>query len=248
MFSKPAVNLLLTPVLTSALAFVGAGANAITLNGSSGTWSNPVGGSFIEFQTVGEENQIRWGDAVIPGQPSGLGFTGVETTEVELENVFQIGTLRHFNNTIFGDTAASAVDLSIDLDFTEFGVRSFDFSFEIDETTNQGEAENCPYPSLTPCSDRISFPVAFAPQSFDIDDVSYTLSLEGFSSAVDQSILSDFISDESQTSEALLFGKITAVANIGQPDATVPEPQTIAGLFAVGSIFASRLLKRDWLK
>lgn len=221
MFSKPAVNLLLTPALTSAIALVGAGANAVTLNSSSGTWSNPVGGSFIEFQTVGEENQIRWGDPVTPGQPSGLGFTGVGATEVELENVFQIGTLRHFNNTIFGDTAASAVDLSLDLDFAEFGVRSFDFSFEIDETPNVGI---CPYPSETLCSDRISFPVAFAPQSFDIDDVSYTLSLEGFSPAMDEAILSDFISDESQTSEALLFGKITAVANIGQPNTKVPEP------------------------
>ena len=88
MLSKPSVNVLLTSVFTSALAWAGTAANALTLNGSSGNWSDPIGGEFIEYQTVGEEKQIRWGNPVTPGAKSGLGFTGVDSADIELENVF----------------------------------------------------------------------------------------------------------------------------------------------------------------
>jgi hypothetical protein len=246
MFSKLSVNLL----LTSAFALAGTAANALTLNGSSGSWSNPIGGSFIEYQTIGEENQIRWGDPVIPGAKSGLGFTGVDGTDIELENVFQIGMLRHFNNVIYGNTAASAVNLALSLDFAEFGLKTFDFNLEIDETPNT--EGTCIYPSITACSDKISFPITFSPESFEIDGVSYTLSLVGFSYGSDQSLLSDFISEEYTTSEALLFGKITAVENLTaistQPETKVPEPQTIGGFLALGLILTNRFLKRDSLK
>lgn len=246
MFSKPSVNLLLTSVLTSAFALVGTAANALTLNSSSGSWSNPIDGNFIQYQTIGEDNQIRWGNTLGLGEQSGLGFTGVDSTDIELENVFEIGTLSHFNNVIYGNTAASAVNLSLGLDFAELGMKTFDFNLEIDETPNI--IGQCPYYSTQTCSDKISFPTAFSPESFEIDGVSYTLSLVGFSYGADQSILSDFISQENQTSEAVLFGKITAVENIGEPDVKIPEPQNIGGFLALGLIFTNRILKRDWLK
>ncbi|EAW33703.1 THxN family PEP-CTERM protein [Lyngbya sp. PCC 8106] len=249
MFSKPSVNLLLTSVFTSAFALVGTAANALTLNGSSGSWSNPIDGNFIQYQTIGEDNQIRWGNPVTPGKQSGLGFTGIDSTDIELENVFQIGILSHFNNVIYGNTAASAVNLSLDLDFAELGLKTFDFNLEIDETPNSG---NCPYVSTKACSDKISFPTAFSPESFEIDGVSYTLSLVGFSYGADQSILSDFISQEYETSEAILYGKITAVENLTafstQPGKQVSEPQTLGGILALGLILTNRILKRDWLK
>ena len=247
MFSKISVNLL----LTSAFALVGTAANALTLNSSSGSWSNPVGGNFIQYQTIGEDNQIRWGNPFTPGKQSGLGFTGIDSTEIELENVFEIGTLSHFNNVVYLDgngvsTAASAVDVILNLDFVELGMKTFDFNLEIDETPNDG---NCMYYSVSDdCSDKISFPTAFSPESFEIDGVSYTLSLVGFSYGADQDILSDFISQEYQTSEAVLFAKITAVENIGDPNLKVPEPQNIGGLLALGLILTNRFLKQDWLK
>jgi hypothetical protein len=270
MFSKTSVNLLLTSIFTSAFTLVGTAANALTLNSSSGSWSNPVGGDFIQYQTVGEDNQIRWGDTFGLGEQSGLGFTGVDSTELELENVFEIGTLSHFNNVIYGNTAASAVNLSLDLDFVELGMKTFDFNLEIDETPNDG---NCMYYSVSDdCSDKISFPTAFSPESFEIDGVSYTLSLVGFSYGADQSIIGDFISQEHKISEAVLFGKITAVDNIISPPIqttellvpepptveivaasgdslkTVPEPQNIGGFLVLGLMFANRFLKQDWLK
>lgn len=242
MFSKPSVNLLLTSVFVPAFALGGTAANALTLNGSSGSWSNPIGGQFIQYQTVGEENQIRWGEAFEEEQ-SGLGFAGVDSAEIEPESVFEIGTLRHFNNVIYGDSAASAVDFTLDLDFAELGMKTFDFNLEIDETPNI--IGQCPYFSTEACSDKISFPTAFAPQSFDLDGVSYTLSLVGFSSGADQSILGDFISQEDQTSEAILFGKITAVENIGESTTKVPEPQTLGGFLVLGLMLTNRFLKRD---
>ncbi|ERT05277.1 putative rTX protein [Lyngbya aestuarii BL J] len=250
MLLKPSVNVLLTSIFTSAFALVGTAANALTLNSSSGSWSNPIGGEFIQYQTIGKENQIRWGDSLGLGEQSGLGFTGVDATELELENVFEIGTLSHFNNVIYGNTAASAVNLTLDLDFVELGMKTFDFNLEIDETPNDG---NCMYYSVSnDCSDKISFPTAFSPESFEIDGVSYTLSLVGFSYGADQSILSDFISQEKMTSEAILYGKITAVENLTafstQPGKQVSEPQTLGGILALGLILTNRILKRDWLK
>ncbi|MEB3282893.1 MAG: THxN family PEP-CTERM protein [Lyngbya sp.] len=255
MFSKSSVNALLTSVFTSAFALGGTAANALTLNGSSGSWSNPIGGEFIQYQTLGEENQIRWGDPVTPGEQSGLGFTGVDSTDIELENVFQIGTLRHFNKVIYTNengvsTAASAVDLSLNLDFAELGMKTFDFNLEIDETLNNG---NCMYYTVgDDCSDKISFPVSFAPQSFEIDGVSYTLSLVGFSYGTGQDILSDFISQEQDTSQAVLYGKITAVDNIiatsTMTGTQVPEPQTMGGFLVLGLMLTNRFLKRDWSK
>ena len=68
-----------------------------TLSDVTGTWSNAVGGSGINYPTVGDENQVRWGDPAGSTQ-SGLGFTGSAPPDIVLNLVetFEIGTLRHF--------------------------------------------------------------------------------------------------------------------------------------------------------
>ena len=136
------------------------------------------------------------------------------------------------------------MNLTLDLDFAEFGMKTFNFHLEIDETLNDG---NCPYYSVnSDCSDRISFPMAFAPERFQMDGVSYTLSLVGFSYGDDRSVLGDFISQEYTTSEAVLFAKITAA--YPQEETRVPEPQVLGGLLAVGLMLTNRFVKRDFSK
>lgn len=67
--------------------------------------SNPIGVT----STTTIENQVRWGEGK-NGQ-SGLGFQGTSDLTFNLNQVFQIGTLTHYNNAINNGTAASKVDL-----------------------------------------------------------------------------------------------------------------------------------------
>lgn len=169
-------------VLTSAAVVTGVltasafSASAFTINSTSGSWSNPIGGTGLLYQNVGGENQLRWGaPASSPygtEQKSGLGFTGVGTTAFSAGETIQLGLLRHFNNPIYAGTATLAVQLSIILDLAELGVKTFDFGLAIDETPNA--PGTCQYYSVTACADKISWDSAFAPNSFKVRNVSYS--------------------------------------------------------------------------
>ncbi len=226
-------------VVAAVLTVSASSASAFTINGTSGTWSNPVGGSGLVYRNVGGENQIRWGSPATPPygieQQSGLGFTGVGASTFSAGQSIQLGRLRHFNNPIWSGTAAQSVQLSLILDLAELGEKTFDFELAIDETPNSG---SCPYYSVTPCSDKISWNNAFAPNSFKVGNVSYTLQLLGFSNTPGGAIVSDFISQERGTSEAYLFGQLTAVA--GQEPEPVPEPTSVAGMSLLGAYFAAK--------
>ena len=120
-------------------------ASALTLSSVDGAWSNPVGGTNINYPTGvpigygnGLEDQVRWGIPVIQEQ-SGLGFTGVAGgATFNVGEVFEVGQLRHFNNVVKTDTAADSVDLAITLDFSDPAGLSetFSFTLAIDETDN----------------------------------------------------------------------------------------------------------------
>ncbi len=254
------------PILTAAILTATLPANALTLNRSYGVWTGVTGGSNISYwnyqngsyyqsQYTTGENQARWG---IPAsgntsqfwQQSGLGFQGVGTTVFNPGDTFQIGRLRHFNNPIYN--AASAASLSLNLDFSGLGVKSFDFTLNIDETPNSGA---CPYYSITPCSDKISWANSFGSQSFFNNGIEYTLELLGFSAAPGSAIVTDFLSQEGGTSQAFLYGKLTALTPpppppppilepepVPDPVTDVPEPSAIAGLLLVG---LSALFRRD---
>src|SRR4028118_524751 len=200
-------------------------AGAISLNLSSGTWNQPVGGSGIVYQTVGSETQVRWGTPFYGGgtsQKSGLGFTGVGPSTFGLGEIFQVGQLRHFNNVVSGGTAASAVNLSLFLNFDNpMATQSFNLNLQIDETPNGG---SCAYFSITPCADKISISETSLSNQFSVAGIDYTLQLLGFSLTPGGVPINEFISQEGGTNEALLFAKITAV----EPE-TVPEPATVAG-------------------
>lgn len=200
-------------------------AQAISLNQSSGSWSQTVGGSGIVYQTVASENQIRWGDPFYGGgtsQKSGLGFTGVGPSTFGLGEIFQVGQLRHFNNVVSGGTAASAVNLSLNLNFdSPVSTQSFNLNFQIDETPNEG---NCAYFSVTPCADKIFISETSLANQFSIAGIDYTLNLLGFSLTPGGAPINQFISQEGGTNQALLFAKVTAV----EPE-PVPEPATVAG-------------------
>ncbi len=232
----------------SAAALVWGFANpvqAFSLQGTAGTWSNVQGGSGISSQTVNGESQVRWGTPATMSGSSGLGFTGVGALDFEADDVLQIGTLRHFNNPIWGGTAASAVDLSLSFDLADLGVKTFDFTLTIDETPNSG---TCAYESVTPCADRIAWTNSLAAQSFQLDGTDYTLELLGVRESLTGDLLESFISQEGGTSEAFLFAKLTTVEpvlsspNPPVADApnSVPEPGLVLGLGAIAAIAVRR--------
>lgn len=196
-------------------------AGAISLSLSSGSWNEPVGGSAIVYQTVGNETQVRWGTPAYGGgisEKSGLGFTGVGPSTFGLGEIFQVGQLRHFNNPIFD--AASAVSLSLFLNFDNpVATQSFNLNFQIDETTN--EEGTCAYFSITPCADKISISETSMSNQFSVAGIDYTLQLLGFSLTPGGAPINEFISQEGGTNQALLFAKVTAEQ--------VPEPATVAG-------------------
>jgi len=198
-------------------------AGAISLSLSSGSWNQPVGGSGIVYQTVGSENQVRWGtpsDGGGTSQKSGLGFTGVGPSTFGLGEIFQVGQLRHFNNGILLGTQASAVNLSLSLDLDDpVTTQFFNFNLQIDETPN--EVGTCAYFSIDPCADKISLSEASMSNQFSVAGIDYTLQLLGFSLTPGGVPINEFISQEGGTNQALLFAKVTAEQ--------VPEPATVAG-------------------
>jgi hypothetical protein len=200
-------------------------AGAISLSLSSGSWNQPVGGSEIVYQTVGSETQVRWGIPFYGGgtsEKSGVGFTGVGPSTFGLGEIFQVGQLRHFNNAISGGTAASAVNLSLSLNFDNpVATQSFNLNLQIDETPNGG---TCAYFSITPCADKISISETSLSNQFSVAGIDYTLQLLGFSLTPGGVPINEFISQEGGTNQASLFAKITAV----EPE-PVPEPATVAG-------------------
>ena len=200
-------------------------AGAISLNLSSSSWTEPVGGSGIVYQTVGSETQVRWGTPHYGGGTSlksGLGFTGVGPSTFGLGEIFQVGQLRHFNNAISGGTAASAVNLSLFLNFDNpVATQSFNLNLQIDETPNAG---SCSYFSITPCADKISISETSLSNQFSIAGINYTLQLLGFSLTPGGVPINEFISQEGGTNQASIFAKVTAAEP--QP---VPEPATVAG-------------------
>ena len=236
---------------TATLSLLAAPAYAgITLNGTSGEWSNPNGGTAIQYRT--DENgteKIRWGDPAwgfsYTAGKSGLGFRGVGNLDLTVGEVFNLGRLSHYNKTIWSGTAADSADLKVDLDFG-FGKQSFDFTMNIDETPNyagHNPGGVCPYITTTynGCSDSITWSNTISANTFNIGNNEYKLDLVGFSDSLDVStIQTQFISQEGMDSHAHIFAQIVAVNPLPQE---VPEPMALAGLGLVG--FAAARSRRS---
>lgn len=209
-------------------------ANAIALNGVLGSWSNPTGGdsSTIEYLNVGDESQVRWGQP-FNSDKSGLGFIGTGATAIEVGESFLIGKLRHFNHLVFNGTAANAVDLTVNLAFSEPALTSaFNFTLHIQETLN---VSPCYYPGITICPDKISFPNTIASNTIAFDNTDYTLEFLGFSPIPNGTPVNEMISEELGEDNTFfyLFGRLIAddSAPASQP---IPEPGTLLGLSALG--------------
>lgn len=230
--------------ITATIGCLAASADALTLASSSGTWSNvvlnngitvnPPGSNTVEFLTVGNENQMLWGIPGVgsPGK-SGLGFAGVANKTISIGEMFEVGTLRHFNNPILTSSPdANTADLGITLDISTLGVdQSFTFNVFIDETLNSTPCQYASDPG-NPCSDKVSFSNTVSSSSFLIDGIEYNIELLGFGNTPTGTPINELITQEGDTNQTKLFAKITTEQ--------VPEPTAMVGLGLLGLYLLGR--------
>lgn len=184
---------------------------------------------------------------------SGLGYKGVSDLEIEVGDVFNLGTLTHFNQTIVKSRYIDGVktdrpigesaEFSLNLDLgEEIGVQNFDFSFAIDETVNnKGKNNNgasCAYQTEAGlgCSDKITWDFALdQSNSFTHEGEEYSLELVGFAESMSNpSIVTNFISQEERDNSASIFARLVKVDTTRD----IPEPASLLGLAGLGMYFA----------
>jgi hypothetical protein len=218
----------------ASIGFAGSAHAALTLDKTSGSWSNVVGGTNINFNSVGNESVVLWGVPVGTEQ-SGLGFTGRDYVP-DLEpgpSEFKLGTLTHYNFVVDGGTAASGAELDVLINLSSpASVVNFNYNMAIDETTNQ---QPCTYPGSSICPDKIS--ISPFSQNFVYQGGTYSLDAffkDGLGNPVDF-----IITEENQATPVDLWGRVTLISP--PPPTSVPSPLPLFG--AAAAFQASRKLK-----
>ena len=207
----------------------------------------------VEFHNNGQESQVRWGSPYnYLNAKSGLGFTGIENLDLSVGEVFNVGTLHHYNHTISSHAPIGIqTDMSLTLDFAHLGIgqQTFDFELNIDETDNNrwnhanGE---CPYLTTgNGCSDAITWTNSIGNQSFAIGDKDYQLELVGFTDSFGGGLVDEFVSQEQGVSSTNLYARLVQLDP--QPPITqeIPEPASLVGLGLLGAAMAKRHSRRS---
>jgi uncharacterized repeat protein (TIGR01451 family) len=156
--------------------------------------------------------QARWGKAANDTQThrSGIGFTNTTVTVIPGEP-FLIGRLTHFNWPI--THAAKQATMNLNLASPLFNT-TIPVVIDIDETSNSGQVANCPYPSSTVCSDKLTWN---APGTTIVNTPSQQyLMISGLATSPDPNspIVDHFISDENKQSHGWIHGLLTAMGDL----------------------------------
>ncbi|MBE9060794.1 THxN family PEP-CTERM protein [cf. Phormidesmis sp. LEGE 11477] len=198
---------------------------------------------YKEYVVTGTKTVEQWVDNSYwretgDDDKSGLGFAGVSNLDLDIGEVFNIGSLTHYNQTIKSNVAFGvSTDFQLELDFGDvIGAQEFNFTFSIDETLNSQEV--CPYLTVDGggCSDQIKWDFALdQSNSFDYEGEEYTLELVGFSEQVAaNSIVDNFVSQEDGNNSANLFARLVKVDTSKE----IPEPASLLGLVGIGLFVA----------
>jgi hypothetical protein len=161
-------------VALSSILLLGGPARAEPIAGiTSGVFVNPVGQTDngpAHFVGVGT-NAFSWGQIGFGTPQNSVAFTGT-TFDTSTETDFQIGSFTYYNGSVAVGTSITAVDLSVTLGFTTPPIppATFTFTFEHESTPNEG-------PTPEDDADLMRLPGTFAPQTFLLGDLTYTIAL-----------------------------------------------------------------------
>ncbi len=166
---------------------------------------------------------------------SGFGFKSNTTSITPTQDVpFYLGMFTHYNNQVFSGSGCTNtttgklewVDLTISLPVTcnDMSTRSFSFNphFTLDETSNS--AGTCAYGSTgdVACPDKVTVDMPTMAGTFTCPEGTYTVVINGFTteglnegdtcdeSYNDDSVATEFITQEDQDNHACLWASITA--------------------------------------
>jgi len=201
---------------------VAASASATVVDGStSGVFVNPApNGAFV--QGVGTDD-FKFGQP-FGGPASELIFAGDSFAGAPLETPFRVGTLTYKNGQVVAGTEATAVDLSLTLNFTNPALGAVPNAFTLDlvSTPNVGTPQDS--------ADYVFFPTSFGSNTFDIGGTLYTVRLTGFSNITGNGFLDSNGSRlhvlEGGVASADLYAEVTS-------QTAAPEPATW-GLLLLG--------------
>lgn len=200
-------------------------AQAITIT-STGTWSNPLG-TAANVNGTGT-NVISWGNPSNSSDPQSsynfLGNEGVDLDDNELDGaVFKLGTFIHNNFPILNFNFLGAT-LNLNLDIKNGSILNQDFTFDFthNETSN---TPPCNPSGVTNCPDVVSIPDATSSETIEINGRTYELKILGFSDTVDSPKVDQFITEEGQANQTMLFASLN--------DVSVPEPGSIIGILTL---------------
>ena len=213
------------------MGLVGA-AEALTFS-TSGIWSSQTGG--IPVSGVGT-NTLSWG--IGPPQSSYV-FNGaagiISDAELVTGKTFELGSFTH-NNFPIGGAAITAATLTVNLDL-EGGAFTQDFSFDFahNETNN---TPPCNPAGATLCPDVVSLPNLTSNEAISFMGLHFNLEILGFSDTFDGTKVSQFITEEGQANQTMLFARL-----VKDPTRS-PEPSAGIAALVLGAVSVAMLTRR----
>ena len=209
-------------------------------------WDNVAGGPPLSVDDVfaGGTQSVRWGGGCNFGADlcSGYDFTSVNQVTSAPNTPFILGDFTHQNFPILAGTSIDSVDLFlrgnlfIDAEdgngFQSFGQRTFDFSFDHDETPNVQAVCPAATGNENGCADIVDVSALIDDEELIIGDQLVVLSILGFRE--DGIFTEQFISPELGSTTAEVIGQFTV--------STVPLPAPVVLLISalIGLGFISR--------
>ncbi len=209
-------------VVSLLLLAVSLPAGTVDVNTAGGIWTNPTPAAGIVG--VGT-SKISWGSPALSAYSYA---TAAPVYDINPGVPFQVGTFTHENYPIGLPLLESAVlEITLGMQIPGDGVlggtnisKVFSYLFNHNETPN---APPCNPAGDPPCPDVVSIPNPLASQTFQMDNLIYTLKI-GFMNDQGQ-LVNELITNENQDNQAFIYGVFTTE---GVPQ--VPEPGTLLAL------------------
>ena len=201
-------------------------ASTITLTNIDSSWINPTPvvqpGLSITNVAGGGTDVIAWGTNGTGGDqsqyqftPSAVPLVAGDPAVLNPTPLFVLGNFNHHNVQIDGPFLTQVflnLNLGLTIGATPVVVSGLEFEFIHDETDNTN------YPIC--CDDHVTIASVPGDTSFNVNGITYTLSLFFGDTATPPNPVSTLSTHEGQDNPAAVYGQISATSS------SVPEPQT----------------------